>query len=195
MEGRLKVQARPTTPEQAQGPFYPVTKPADQDNDLTAIKGKPEKAQGQIIQIIGRVLNAKGAPVAGAQVEIWQANTFGRYTHPQDSNPAPLDPGFQGYGTQKTDAAGRYRFRTVKPGSYAVNDAWRRPPHVHFSITGPSSRLVTQMYFDGEPLNDTDPILNNVEGRQRLIVKLVPPSGDAGKDAQVAPFDIVVAED
>src|SRR3989304_223777 len=115
MEGKLRVQARVTTPEQAQGPFYPVTKPLDRDADLTVVNGKPGKAQGQVIQVMGRVFNAKGAPVRGAQVEIWQANTFGRYTHPQDSNPAPLDPNFQGYGAQATDASGQYQFRTVKP--------------------------------------------------------------------------------
>jgi protocatechuate 3,4-dioxygenase beta subunit len=85
------------TAGQVQGPFYPVIKPVDQDSDLTAIQGKPGKAKGQVIYLLGRVLNLNGKPIPGARVEIWQANSFGRYTHPGDTNPAPLDPNFEGW--------------------------------------------------------------------------------------------------
>jgi protocatechuate 3,4-dioxygenase beta subunit len=194
MEARFHTHVEEATPEQALGPFYPVTKPPDQDNDLTTIRGKPGKAKGQEIRVSGRVLNTHGAPVPGATVEIWQANTFGRYTHPQDSNPEPLDPDFQGYGAQVTDASGGYSFATVKPGAYPVGGGRTRPPHIHFMVTGPSSRLVTQMYFEGEPLNDTDPLLNGAEGKERLITTLEPPR--AGLEGPpTARFDIVLAQD
>lgn len=194
MEGRLRAQSRRTTPEQAQGPFYPVVKPDDRDSDLTNVRGMATRAQGLVIQVTGRVLNTQGQPVPGARVEIWQANAFGRYTHPLDGNPEPLDPGFQGYGVQSTDESGSYSFRTVKPASYPVGENSRRPPHIHFIVTGHSSRLVTQMYFEGETLNDTDPLLNSVDDRDLLIVKLSTPAGAALPAEPVARFDIVIAE-
>ena len=88
------------TPEQIMGPFYPVIKSLDRDADLTIVKGKRGKAQGQVIQLMGRVLNARGEPVKGARLELWQANAQGRYMHPSDVNPAPLDPNFQGFAVQ-----------------------------------------------------------------------------------------------
>ena len=113
------------TPEQIMGPFYPVIKSLDRDADLTVVKGKRGKAQGQVIQLMGRVLNARGEPVKGARLELWQANAQGRYMHPSDVNPAPLDPNFQGFSVQMTDAEGRYRFKTIKPG--AVPDQCDEP--------------------------------------------------------------------
>src|SRR3954465_7667000 len=104
------------TPEDILGPFYPAGKEPVPGIDLTA--GKTGRAEGRIVHLMGRVLNEKGEAVPGAKVEIWQANTHGRYTHPSDSNPAPLDPNFEGFGAQATDADGRFRFKTVKPGSY-----------------------------------------------------------------------------
>ena len=100
---------------------------------------------------MGRFLNMKGEPIPGARVEIWQANTYGRYTHPGDTNPAPLDPNFEGYGVQITDAEGRYRFKTIKPGAYPAAQGWTRPPHIHFKVETKTNWLVTQMYFYGEP--------------------------------------------
>ncbi len=192
MEARPGTFARRPTPEQAQGPFYPLTRPAYAGADLTVVPGRTGRAQGQLIQISGRVLGTSGAAVSGARVEVWQANTFGRYTHPHDTNPTPLDPDFVGYGTVTTDAEGRYAFKTVKPGSYSISERVQRTRHIHFCITSRSARLITQMYFDGEPLNDTDPLLTATEDKQDLIVKLLPPPPVVARDMLVATWDIVL---
>lgn len=147
------------TPEIDLGPFYPVLKPLDRDADLTRLAKNKTPAAGKIVHVAGRVLNEKGEPVAGAKIEIWQANTWGRYSHPSDPNDAPLDPNFQGYGAITTDALGRYRFKTVKPGAYPADRDWLRPPHIHLDVTGKTDRLVTQMFFPDEPLNLKDSTL------------------------------------
>jgi protocatechuate 3,4-dioxygenase beta subunit len=188
-------QAFRRTPDQILGPFYPVRKPLDQDADLTTIAGKPGRAEGQVIHVMGRVVNVAGHPVQGARVEIWQANTHGRYTHPSDTNPAPLDPHFEGFAVLTTDAEGRYWMKTIKPGAYPAGPDRMRPPHMHFEVTGTSTRLVTQMYFAGEPLNDTDPFLQGVgANRERLIVPLGPPTQELEPDARVAVWDIVLEQ-
>lgn len=166
------------TPAQILGPFYPIVKPADQDTDLTTIAGKSGRAAGQVIELAGRVTNRFGVPVAGARVEIWQANMHGRYTHPSDRNTAPLDPNFEGYALLKTDAEGRYRITTIKPGGYPEDSGIMRAPHIHFDVTGRVNRLVTQMYFAGERLNDTDRFLATAAAnRERLIVPFHASSG------------------
>ena len=182
------------TPDQILGPFYPVVKPLHQGADLTTIPGKPGRAAGQVIHVMGRVLNPQGQPVQGASVEIWQANTHGRYTHPSDTNPAPLDPNFEGFAVLTTDAEGRYRMKTIKPGAYPAGpDNRMRPPHIHFEITGKSNRLVTQMYFADEPLNDKDPFLQSAgANRERLIAPLGPPTQEFEPDSLVAVWDIVL---
>lgn len=190
------VFARPAgrvpTSEQAMGPFYPVAKPADQDADLTVIQGKSGKAQGQVIYVMGQVMDLKGRPVPDAQVEIWQANTFGRYTHPGDTNSAPLDPNFEGYGLLVTNQEGRYRFRTIKPAPYPASADWVRPPHIHFQVTTTTIRFVTQMYFAGEPLNEKDPLLGSASNKETLIVNLTAPTKDVEPDALIAVWDIVL---
>ena len=121
-----------STPDTVMGPFYPLlTKPADPGTDLTMVKGGTARAQGQLLYLMGHVLDVKGKPIKGVKVEIWQTNAAGRYNHPSDGNPAPLDPNFQGYGVAVTDADGRYRFKTIKPGPYPVTQGWDRPPHIH----------------------------------------------------------------
>jgi protocatechuate 3,4-dioxygenase beta subunit len=188
-------QALRRTPDQILGPFYPVRKPLDQDADLTTIAGKPGRAEGQVIHVMGRVLNVAGHPVHGARAEIWQANTHGRYTHPSDTNPAPLDPHFEGFAVLTTDAEGRYRMKTIKPGAYPAGPNRMRPPHIHFEVTGQSTRLVTQMYFAGEPLNDTDPFLQGAgANKERLIVSLEPPTQELEPDSLVAVWDIVLEQ-
>jgi len=188
-------QALRRTPDQILGPFYPVVKPLDQDADLTTIAGKPGRAEGQVIHVMGRVVTVAGHPVPGARLEIWQANTHGRYTHPSDTNPAPLDPHFEGFAVLTTDAEGRYRFKTIKPGAYPAGPDRMRPPHIHFEVTGQSNRLVTQLYFAGEPLNDTDPFLQGVgPNKERLIVPLGPPTPELEPDARVAVWDIVLEQ-
>ncbi len=122
-------QSKPEfTPWVEIGPFYPVLKPLDEDADLTIIAGKKTRAAGKIIHVTGRVLNLKGEPVKDAKIEIWQANTHGRYTHPSDPNTASLDPNFQGSAVLKTDTEGRYRFKTIKPGSYPASPTDRCTP-------------------------------------------------------------------
>jgi protocatechuate 3,4-dioxygenase beta subunit len=146
------------------------------DNDLTRQhSGDP---QGERIIVTGRVVEEDGRPVPNTLVEIWQANAGGRYRHEGDQHPAPLDPNFSGAGRTLTDADGKYEFVTVKPGAYPWKNhpnAWR-PAHIHFSLFGRafSSRLVTQMYFPGDPLFEFDPIFQSVrdpEARRRLVAR------------------------
>jgi protocatechuate 3,4-dioxygenase beta subunit len=143
------------------------------------------QAIGQLMHLRLRIVDEDGAPVGGSMVEIWQANGAGRYIHPNDDEHAPVDRNFYGAARLLTDETGAIDLRTVKPGAYPVptKDGWWRPPHIHFSIFGKVwlSRLVTQMYFPGEPLNGQDRILNAVpdaSARERLIARLVPPTGD-----------------
>lgn len=180
---------RPTA-DDALGPFYPLTLPADQDFDLTRLAGQAGAAQGQLLHVSGRVLTPDGAPVVGAIVEVWQANSVGRYAHPGDHNAAPLDPNFQGYARLRTGADGSYRLKTVKPGEYPG-----RTPHIHFAVRGARSRLVTQMYFEGEARNATDGLLSrrSPAARQTLVARYVAPSGAQEKTALAAQWDIVLA--
>ena len=186
------------TPPQTMGPFYPVTRPVDRDADLTLIQGKPGSAEGKIIHLMGRVLTSAGEPVRGAKIELWQADTHGRYAHPRDLNPAPLDPNFQGYGVQVTDAEGQYRFKTIKPGAYPINpinpDAIR-PPHIHFDVVGRYDRLVTQMYFPGEPLNESDSIFSQLRGKARgaAIARVLPPTAEVESDSLIVRWDVVLS--
>ncbi|HSO06485.1 MAG TPA: protocatechuate 3,4-dioxygenase [Pelomicrobium sp.] len=176
------------TPRQPRGPFYPLTLPLDRDNDLVRVEGRPGLAQGEITNVVGRVLDTEGRPVAGARVEIWQCNAFGRYHHEHDNQRAPIDPNFQGYGQFVTGEDGAYRFRTIKPVAYPG-----RAPHIHFAITGPGiAPLVTQMYVAGAPENERDFLLNSIgsePARRSLIVAL--DTRTAGNE-RVGRFDIVV---
>lgn len=144
------------------------------DADLTA--GQRGEPIGERIFVSGRVLDRSGKPLAGQLVEIWQANASGRYRHQRDQHPAPLDPNFTGVGRCLTGPDGSYRFKTVKPGPYPWrnhHNAWR-PAHIHFSLFGTAftQRLVSQMYFPGDPLFDLDPIYQSIlnpVARQRLV--------------------------
>ena len=179
------------TPPQTEGPFYPVTDQEDKDVDLTLVKGHTKRAHGQVTRVSGRVIDVNDQPLANAQVEIWQACESGKYNHPEDPNTAPLDPDFQYWGRTTTDAKGAYSFLTIKPGAYPADGSWVRPPHIHFKVSAPGFRaLTTQMYWDGEALNDKDRILRALspEDRKRVIVPFA-------KDAQgvlVGTFDVVI---
>jgi protocatechuate 3,4-dioxygenase beta subunit len=164
----------PHTLSELTGPVYGHESVLPSDSDLTRQHdGEP---LGERIIVTGRVTDEDGRPVPNTLVEIWQANAAGRYVHVRDQHPAPLDPNFSGAGRAVTDAHGRYRFVTVKPGAYPWknhHNAWR-PAHIHLSLFGPSflSRLVTQMYFPGDPLIPLDPILNAVPdmaARARMV--------------------------
>ena len=137
---------------------------AENDNDLT--RHHPGEPQGQRISVSGRVIDDNGRPVPDTLIEIWQANSGGRYFHQNDQHPSPLDPNFTGCGRTITDAAGYYRFVTIRPGAYPWRNhpnAWR-PAHIHFSLLGTAftQRLVTQMYFPDDPLFPFDPIYNSI---------------------------------
>jgi protocatechuate 3,4-dioxygenase beta subunit len=181
----------PRTPEQILGPFYPL-KPLDQNADLTRVPGRPGRAEGQILTVTGRVLNLNGEPVRNAKIEIWQANAHGRYTHPSDTNPAPLDPNFEGAAVLTTDDDGRYRFETIKPAAYPVGPHLMRPAHIHFQVSGRQDRLVTKMYFEGDPYNATDRILQTAGRTELLIAKLLPPTAEMEPKSKLAVFDIVL---
>jgi protocatechuate 3,4-dioxygenase beta subunit len=164
----------PHTLSEITGPVYGHSAIAETDNDLTRQHaGEP---QGERIIVTGRVLDDNGRPVARTLIEIWQTNAAGRYRHSHDSHPAPLDPNFTGAGRALTDDNGVYRFVTIKPGAYPWKNhpnAWR-PAHIHYSLFGPAfaTRLVTQMYFPGDPLFQYDPIFQSIpdeRARQRLV--------------------------
>jgi protocatechuate 3,4-dioxygenase beta subunit len=164
----------PHTLSELTGPAFGEGSVGPLDHDLTRQhEGEPI---GQRIVLAGRLLDGDGRPIRGQLVEIWQANSAGRYAHKVDQHPAPLDPNFTGAGRCLTDDEGRYRFVTIKPGAYPWqnhHNAWR-PAHIHFSVFGQAfaNRLVTQMYFPDDPLFDQDPIFQSVrdpDARQRMI--------------------------
>ena len=159
----------PHTLSELTGPVYGHDSLRPGDDDLT--RQHPGEPIGERIIVHGRVLDEEGRPVPDTLVEIWQANACGRYRHQREQHPAPLDPNFTGAGRAATDADGRDRFVTIKPGAYPWGNhanAWR-PAHIHFSVFGPSflSRLVTQMYFPGDPLFAYDPIFQSIPERAR----------------------------
>jgi protocatechuate 3,4-dioxygenase beta subunit len=180
------------TPPQILGPFYPLKELA-QNSDLTRVAGRSGHAAGQVLNVMGRVLNLEGEPVRNAKLEVWQANSYGRYTHPSDTNPAPLDPNFEGSAILATDSEGRYRFKTIKPAAYPAGPNFIRPAHIHFQVSGRQDRLVTQMYFENDPYNDKDPFLNSAGGlKELLITKLLDPTSEFERDSKMVIFDIVL---
>jgi protocatechuate 3,4-dioxygenase beta subunit len=157
----------PPTPQETLGPFFPVRTPAERSSYLTRVGGRQGQPKGQMIEVSGRILRTDGSPVAKAMIEIWQANAAGRYINPVDKNPAPLDPNFLGVALLRSRADGTYRIRTIKPGPYPDPAGGMRTPHIHFDVTAGDYRLVTQMYFPGEPLNDKDMLISTMQGRAR----------------------------
>lgn len=169
------------TPDETEGPFYPVKDQNDKDADLTQIEGHRGVAQGQHIIVSGQVQDIAGHPVANAVLDIWQADANGRYRHPRDPNPAKPDTNFQGWAIINCDENGFFRFRTVMPGAYPASGTWIRPPHIHLKISKPGYRaLTTQMYFPGEKLNQTDLLLNakSTAEKSAMIAKNVGQKGN-----------------
>jgi protocatechuate 3,4-dioxygenase, beta subunit len=166
----------PHTLSELSGPVFGPHDVGELDNDLT--RQHADEPLGERIVVTGRVLESDGRPVRNALIEIWQTNAAGRYAHDGDRHPAPLDPNFTGAGRCLTDDDGRYRFVTVKPGAYPWRNhpnAWR-PAHIHFSLFGRAfvDRLVTQMYFPGDPLFQFDPIFKSVrdpQARERMVAR------------------------
>jgi protocatechuate 3,4-dioxygenase beta subunit len=171
------------TGQETFGPFYPVRGPRGRDLDLTHYPGRKGQALGQVIELSGKVTDRTGKPLPGAEILIWQANAAGRYINPVDTNPAPIDPNFLGVVTFKTDRDGSYRIRTIKPGPYPEPSGTLRTPHIHFEVSHADYRLVTQMYFPGEPLNEADILLSTLAARRRnpanAVCKEVP-AGEPG---------------
>jgi protocatechuate 3,4-dioxygenase beta subunit len=163
----------PHTLSEVTGPMFGHDRVGPNDHDLT--KQHAGTPLGERIIVAGRVMDEDGRPVPNTLIELWQCNAAGRYNHIVDQHDAPLDPNFTGTGRAMSDDQGNYKFITVKPGAYPWGNhanAWR-PQHIHFSLFGPSfmTRLVTQMYFPGDPLLPLDPIFNCVDAsaRDRMI--------------------------
>jgi protocatechuate 3,4-dioxygenase beta subunit len=167
-EVRAQSALQVPTPRQTTGPFYPLDWTGDVDGDLVRVAGAAAAAQGVVTHLRGRVLDARGAPVPGAVVEIWQCDAFGVYRHPRDRQDG-RDEGFQGRGRVVAGPDGAYAFRTIRPVPYTG-----RTPHIHAAIAAPGRQsLVTQFYVEGEPGNERDRLLNALrDPRQREAVML-----------------------
>jgi protocatechuate 3,4-dioxygenase, beta subunit len=177
------------TPRQTTGPFYPVDWSGDADADLVRVAGEAARAQGVVTHLRGRVLDARGEPVSGAVVEIWQCDAFGHYRHPRDRAEG-RDPGFQGRGRVATGPDGSYAFRTIRPVPYPG-----RTPHIHVAVMTPGrAPVVTQLYLAGEPLNERDGLFNALrDPRQREAVLLrMEPADRLEPGALLASRDIVL---
>lgn len=173
------------TPGDAVGPFYPDLLPSDQDHDLVRIAGRSGRAEGREFELRGRVVDVRGHPQSGVRIELWQTDARGRYIHSGDPSPSGRDPLFQGFGVAVSDAAGRYRFRTVEPGGYSS-----RPPHLHVRLLrGDRELLVTQLYLPGRS-GEGWLSARGAAMRERLQT-LREVRSDAGVD--VAEFDFVLA--
>ena len=186
----------PHTLSEVTGPVFGHDAISPGDDDLTHANGG--EAIGPRIIVSGRVLDEDGRPVPNALVEVWQANAGGRYRHRNDQPHAPLDPNFNGYGRVITNSEGRYRFQSIRPGPYAWGNhpnAWR-PSHIHFSLFGPAfvTRLVTQMYFEGDPLLPFDPIYNCIpdENARKLLISNFDWETTVPNHANGYHFDIVL---
>jgi protocatechuate 3,4-dioxygenase beta subunit len=156
------------TPDQILGPFYPLSE-LPQTADLTRVSGRSGRAEGQMLNVMGRVLNLAAQAVRDAKVE--------------------------GSAILTTDAEGRYRFKTIKPAAYPAGPDRMRPAHIHFQVSGRQDKIVTQMYFEGDPYNNADPFLNSVGGAERqalLVKKFLEPSPDYEPGSKMVIFDIVL---
>lgn len=192
----LPLQRRPLTLSELTGPHEQAKRLALLGADIAGHGAL--QAIGQLMHLRLKIVDEDGTPVGGTMVEMWQANAAGRYIHPNDDDHAPVDPNFYGAARVLTDESGAVEIRTIKPGAYPVphSDHWWRPPHIHFSVWGKVwlSRLVTQMFFPGEPLNAEDRILNAVPSaaaRASLVCRPAPTSAGPS-NALVFDYRIVV---
>ena len=185
------------TPRQPAGPFYHPFEPLSLDNDLVLREGRNQPADGEIIYVKGIVRDQTGKAIPKARVEIWQANAYGRYNHPQHANSnLKIDPNFLGFGHTLTDETGAYRFRSIKPAPYPDSAEWIRPPHIHFAVFPPGGReWATQMYFRGEELNGIDFLLRRLPSdadRARVTVDFRPAPNAPDQNATLGEFEIVL---
>lgn len=178
------------TPPQTPGPFYPVAKPLDSDADLSLIKGANGPANGDIIEVSGRVLSVRNGPLSDSLVELWQADSRGYYNHPREPRRAERDANFQGYGAVRTGPDGVFRFRTIRPRYYDTGFGLRTP-HIHFRVSAKGAlELATQMYFPDEPMNQSDMIFSTLpsDAHRDAATAQEKPGGPARYS-----FDIVLA--
>lgn len=196
-----RAQPSVLTPQMTEGPFYPDA-PAEYDNDLVKVRGARTQAIGKVLHLSGQVWRSEAGrpvPASGALVEIWQCDANQRYHHPGHSDGPPPDGGFQGYGRTVADAQGRYRFRTIRPVAYNQplwGRAMMRTPHIHFAVSmAGRRRLTTQMFVEGEPLNERDSILRNMRdpARRRSVLATLTDGGSIERGAQAARFDLYFA--
>jgi protocatechuate 3,4-dioxygenase, beta subunit len=173
--------AQTLTPPEIEGPFFPANTNVERDADLTRLAGRSQRAAGQVMELAGKVLDAKGRPVAGARIELWQANAAGRYDHPRDNtNPAALDPNFQGYALLVSGPDGGFRVTTIKPAGYNVPQIGVRTPHLHWKVEAGARSLSTQSYFPGEPLNDSDALMRRMGEPSRALIARKAQATEAG---------------
>jgi len=177
------------TPSQTEGPYYPLEKPADRDNNLTAVEGAGGAPAGQVIEFGGTVYDAAGMPQPGLVVEIWQTDSSGVYMHPGDPGTDQRDRNFQFYGESVTDAGGHYDFRTILPGRYEP-----RPRHIHVKVKLDNQELLTtQFYFAGDPELAGESIFNQVGPDGRYLVVALEEAQDAdGNTILVGQRDIIL---
>lgn len=180
-----------TTAPQILGPFYPMTKPS-KGGDLTQVSGRNGRAQGQVLYVGGKVLDRSGNPVRRAKLEIWQANSLGRYTHQNDTNPAQLDPCFEGFAIVETDDDGAYSLKTIKPGAYPTGPSTVRPSHIHFEVFGKRERLVTQLYFAGDAHQAEDPWLQSAKNKDTIVMPIQDRLENMEAEAKRVNFDVVL---
>ena len=185
------LHAKEVTPAEIEGPFYPITPQKDTDFDLTRINGQPGVAKGKVIYIQGKIINRDAQPIEDATVDIWQANAAGKYRHVHDANPAPVDENFQGWAIVQSGREGGFNFKTIIPGAYPVNASWLRPPHIHFKVSKKGYlELLTQMYFPGQKLNETDLLLQRKNTRERALMV----AKKIKDDPETYEYDIVLAK-
>jgi len=176
------------TSKQAEGPFFPKHQQIDKNADMTQVGDLDGYAEGDVINITGKVLDTDGNPVKGAVLNIWQADKNGRYMHEDAPETSPLDPHFQYWAILKTGEDGSYNLKTIKPAKYAAMEDWERPPHIHFRVARKGMReLTTQMYFSGEPLNDVDKLYLEAPESERSSIVVDFKNG-------IGKFDIVLAK-
>jgi protocatechuate 3,4-dioxygenase, beta subunit len=196
----LRAAERLATAPQMEGPFYPYKKPRVQDADLVRLRAGDAPAVGPVVHVLGTAQTFAGEPIADALVEIWQCDSNGRYVHPDDHEDRPRDPRFQGYGKTLTDRQGKFKFRTIRPVSYAVTRPAEaggnlvRTPHIHLTLsTRGVRRLTTQLYVAGEPLNETDIALAEILPAQRAgLIRPFTNGASLEPGAQMVQYDLVV---
>lgn len=189
VEQAFPIEVTYHTPAQTEGPYYPVEKPADRDNDLVVLKGAAGMAAGEILEFGGGLYDAAGMPVAGAVVEIWQTDDNGAYMHPRDPDSGRRDVNFQSYGEAVTDEDGRYGFRTIMPGAYG-----RRPRHIHVKVRLVEKELLTtQFYFSIDTGQGADGIFAGAgEDVNALIMQVEEGTDGEGMAVLTGTRDIVL---